>query len=142
MAILFWLTGSAFGGWKSRDSVPQLVDQYINKKIQLDEFVSHVMKFEQVNEGFELLHSGNWWVWYCITEHLFSYSCRSHKYLWWQVCCHNLLKLQIWLINTFLFLLVTSAWSLSFAPVINTSVKWLLVRTPQLQWIDWGYFWD
>lgn len=51
--------GSAFGGWKSRDSVPQLVDQYINKKIQLDEFVSHVMKFEQVNEGFELLHSGN-----------------------------------------------------------------------------------
>ncbi|XP_014231700.1 alcohol dehydrogenase class-3 [Trichogramma pretiosum] len=51
--------GTAFGGWKSKDSVPLLVDQYLNKKLILDEFITHVMPFDQINEGFELLHSGN-----------------------------------------------------------------------------------
>uniref|UniRef100_A0A8D8XGT2 Alcohol dehydrogenase class-3 n=1 Tax=Cacopsylla melanoneura TaxID=428564 RepID=A0A8D8XGT2_9HEMI len=50
--------GTAFGGWKSRDSVPRLVEQYLNKKLMLDEFVSHVMNFDEINQGFDLLHSG------------------------------------------------------------------------------------
>jgi Zn-dependent alcohol dehydrogenase len=47
-----------FLGWKSRDSVPKLVDEYLNKKIMLDEFVTHSMPFEKINDAFDLLHSG------------------------------------------------------------------------------------
>lgn len=47
-----------FLGWKSRDSVPKLVDEYLNKKIMLDEFVTHNMPFEKINEAFDLMHSG------------------------------------------------------------------------------------
>ncbi|KAI5739778.1 hypothetical protein M8J77_023354 [Diaphorina citri] len=50
--------GTAFGGWKSRDSVPRLVNQYLDGKLMLDEFVSHVMNFDKINAGFDLLHSG------------------------------------------------------------------------------------
>ncbi|GFT50463.1 alcohol dehydrogenase class-3 [Nephila pilipes] len=50
--------GSAFGGWKSRDSVPKLVDQYMNKKLMIDEFVTHELPFQEINEAFHLLHSG------------------------------------------------------------------------------------
>jgi S-(hydroxymethyl)glutathione dehydrogenase/alcohol dehydrogenase len=52
MYIIFFL------GWKSRDSVPKLVDEYLNKKIMLDEFVSHNMPFEKINEAFDLMHAG------------------------------------------------------------------------------------
>lgn len=47
-----------FLGWKSRDSVPKLVDEYLNKKIMLDEFVTHTMPFEKINDAFDLMHSG------------------------------------------------------------------------------------
>ncbi|KAG8036399.1 hypothetical protein G9C98_003721 [Cotesia typhae] len=50
--------GTAFGGWKSKDSVPKLVDEYMKKKLMLDEFITHEMPFEKINEAFELLHSG------------------------------------------------------------------------------------
>jgi len=50
--------GSAFGGFKSRDDVPQLVEQYMAGKLKVDEFVSHNLPFEEVNKGFELMHSG------------------------------------------------------------------------------------
>ncbi|XP_077292393.1 alcohol dehydrogenase class-3 Fdh [Arctopsyche grandis] len=50
--------GTAFGGWKSRDSVPKLVDDYMNKKLLLDEFVTHTLSFDDVNKAFDLLHSG------------------------------------------------------------------------------------
>ncbi|KAJ9600144.1 hypothetical protein L9F63_009554 [Diploptera punctata] len=50
--------GTAFGGYKSRDSVPKLVDDYLNKKIMLDEFVTHSLVFEKINEAFDLLHAG------------------------------------------------------------------------------------
>jgi len=50
--------GSAFGGWKSRESVPKLVDQYLNKKLMVDEFVTHSFKLNQINEAFHLMHAG------------------------------------------------------------------------------------
>lgn len=50
--------GTAFGGWKSKDSVPKLVHDYQEKKLMLDEFITHEMPFDKINEGFELLHSG------------------------------------------------------------------------------------
>lgn len=51
--------GTAFGGWKSKESIPKLVKEYQAKKLILDEFVTHTLPLEKINEGFELLHSGN-----------------------------------------------------------------------------------
>jgi len=50
--------GTAFGGWKSRDSVPRLVEEYMNKELMLDEFVSHYLPFDQINEAFTLMLTG------------------------------------------------------------------------------------
>jgi S-(hydroxymethyl)glutathione dehydrogenase/alcohol dehydrogenase len=50
--------GTAFGGWKSRESVPMLVEKYLKKELMIDEFVTHILPLQQINEGFELMHSG------------------------------------------------------------------------------------
>uniref|UniRef100_A0A672QVK2 Alcohol dehydrogenase class-3-like n=1 Tax=Sinocyclocheilus grahami TaxID=75366 RepID=A0A672QVK2_SINGR len=50
--------GTAFGGWKSVESVPKLVNDYMNKKLMVDEFVTHTLPFAQINEAFDLMHSG------------------------------------------------------------------------------------
>lgn len=47
-----------FQGWKSKESIPELVLKYLNKNLMLDEFISHKLPFSSINEGFELLHSG------------------------------------------------------------------------------------
>ena len=47
-------------GFKSRDSVPKLVDQYLDNKLPLDDFVTDVLPFDKINEGFERLHGGDW----------------------------------------------------------------------------------
>ncbi|KAM6953644.1 alcohol dehydrogenase class-3-like [Aplochiton taeniatus] len=52
------LKGTYFGGWKSVEGVPKLVDDYMNKKLKLDEFVTHTLPLERVNEAFDLLTSG------------------------------------------------------------------------------------
>ncbi|KAE9421596.1 hypothetical protein Angca_004731 [Angiostrongylus cantonensis] len=51
-------TGCAFGGWKSVDSVPKLVDDYLDSKIKLDEFITHNFKFDELNLAFDVLHRG------------------------------------------------------------------------------------
>jgi len=50
--------GTAFGGFKSRTQVPELVEKYMKKEIKVDEYITHTMKLAQINEAFELLHSG------------------------------------------------------------------------------------
>ncbi|XP_045462953.1 alcohol dehydrogenase class-3 [Harmonia axyridis] len=50
--------GTAFGGWKSRESVPRLVEEYLSKKLILDEFISHKLSFTEINEAFHLMHKG------------------------------------------------------------------------------------
>lgn len=50
--------GTAFGGWKSRDSVPKLTEDYLKKKLLLDEFVTHKLQFSDVNKAFDLLRAG------------------------------------------------------------------------------------
>ncbi|CAF3454591.1 unnamed protein product [Rotaria sp. Silwood1] len=45
-------------GWKSRDSVPKLVQETKDGTMNLDSFISHKMPFEQINEAFDLLHAG------------------------------------------------------------------------------------
>ncbi|KAF5891963.1 Alcohol dehydrogenase class-3, partial [Clarias magur] len=53
--------GTAFGGWKSVESVPKLVEDYMNKKLMVDEFVTHTLPFDQINEAFDLMHAGKRW---------------------------------------------------------------------------------
>nr|XP_004453754.1 alcohol dehydrogenase E chain-like [Dasypus novemcinctus] len=50
--------GTFFGGFKSKDSVSKLVADFLAKKFPLDPLITHVLPFEKINEGFELLRSG------------------------------------------------------------------------------------
>lgn len=50
--------GAVFGGYKSKDSVPKLVADFMAKKFPLDMLITHVLPFEKINEGFDLLRSG------------------------------------------------------------------------------------
>jgi S-(hydroxymethyl)glutathione dehydrogenase/alcohol dehydrogenase len=52
-----WM-GSAFGGARGRTDVPRIVDWYMDGKINIDDLVTHVMPFEKINEGFELMRRG------------------------------------------------------------------------------------
>jgi len=49
--------GGSFGGAKGRTHVPQLVDLYMQGKIDLDGFISHRMPLEDVNRAFELMEA-------------------------------------------------------------------------------------
>ncbi|GAQ82354.1 alcohol dehydrogenase class-3 [Klebsormidium nitens] len=51
--------GTAFGGFKSRTSVPDLVKLYMNKEIKVDEYVTHELPLSEINKAFDLLSSGN-----------------------------------------------------------------------------------
>ena len=50
--------GTAFGGYKSRIAVPKLVEKYMSGSTKLDKYITHQMKFDEINEAFELLHQG------------------------------------------------------------------------------------
>ena len=50
--------GTAFGGAKGRTDVPKIVDWYMNGKIQIDPMITHVLKLDQINKGFDLMHEG------------------------------------------------------------------------------------
>ncbi|XP_007947059.2 all-trans-retinol dehydrogenase [NAD(+)] ADH7-like [Orycteropus afer afer] len=47
-----------FTGWKSKDDVPKLVTDFMEKKFDLDQLITHILPFKKINEGFELLYSG------------------------------------------------------------------------------------
>jgi S-(hydroxymethyl)glutathione dehydrogenase/alcohol dehydrogenase len=51
--------GSAFGGFKSRDGVPALVDKYLAHEIKVDEFVTHDFHLNEINQAFEAMHGGD-----------------------------------------------------------------------------------
>ena len=50
--------GSAFGGARGRTDVPRIVDWYMNGKIEIDPMITHVLKLEDINTGFDLMHEG------------------------------------------------------------------------------------
>lgn len=50
--------GSAFGGVKGRSQLPKIVEQYLAGEFKLDDFITHTMGLEQVNEAFNLMHEG------------------------------------------------------------------------------------
>ncbi|NDV90239.1 S-(hydroxymethyl)glutathione dehydrogenase/class III alcohol dehydrogenase [Alteromonas sp. 345S023] len=50
--------GSAFGGVKGRSQLPGIVEQYLNGEFGLQEFITHTMGLDEINEAFELMHNG------------------------------------------------------------------------------------
>jgi S-(hydroxymethyl)glutathione dehydrogenase / alcohol dehydrogenase len=50
--------GSAFGGARGRTDVPKIVDWYMEGKINIDDLITHRIRLEQINEGFELMSRG------------------------------------------------------------------------------------
>jgi S-(hydroxymethyl)glutathione dehydrogenase/alcohol dehydrogenase len=50
--------GTAFGGARGRTDVPKIVDWYMEKKIDIDSLITHVLPLERINEGFDLMHRG------------------------------------------------------------------------------------
>jgi S-(hydroxymethyl)glutathione dehydrogenase/alcohol dehydrogenase len=51
--------GSAFGGARGRSDVPKIVDWYMDKKINIDDLITHRLPLERINEGFELMAKGD-----------------------------------------------------------------------------------
>ena len=52
-----WI-GSAFGGARGRTDVPKIVDWYMDKKINIDDLITHKLKLEEINHGFDLMARG------------------------------------------------------------------------------------
>jgi S-(hydroxymethyl)glutathione dehydrogenase/alcohol dehydrogenase len=52
-----WL-GTAFGGARGRTDVPRIVDWYMDKRIAIDELITHRLSLDEINRGFELMKSG------------------------------------------------------------------------------------
>ncbi|MGF1649608.1 MAG: S-(hydroxymethyl)glutathione dehydrogenase/class III alcohol dehydrogenase [Hyphomicrobiaceae bacterium] len=50
--------GTAFGGARGRSDVPKIVDWYMDGKIEIDPMITHTLKLEDINHGFELMHQG------------------------------------------------------------------------------------
>ncbi|MEQ1881510.1 MAG: S-(hydroxymethyl)glutathione dehydrogenase/class III alcohol dehydrogenase [Burkholderiales bacterium] len=50
--------GTAFGGARGRTDVPKIVDWYMENKINIDDLITHKLKFEDINKGFDLMHAG------------------------------------------------------------------------------------
>ncbi|XP_062561506.1 alcohol dehydrogenase class-3-like [Armigeres subalbatus] len=60
MEMLFGRTwkGAIFGGWKSVQCIPELVNKYMKKELMLDEFITHTMSIDEINEAFKLMREG------------------------------------------------------------------------------------
>ncbi|MFM5636877.1 S-(hydroxymethyl)glutathione dehydrogenase/class III alcohol dehydrogenase [Aeromonas veronii] len=50
--------GSAFGGVRGRSELPSYVQRYMQGEFKLDDFITHTMGLEQINEAFDLMHQG------------------------------------------------------------------------------------
>ncbi|WP_411820201.1 S-(hydroxymethyl)glutathione dehydrogenase/class III alcohol dehydrogenase [Hyphococcus formosus] len=50
--------GSAFGGARGRTDTPKIVDWYMDKKINIDDLITHTMPLEKINDAFDLMHEG------------------------------------------------------------------------------------
>src|SRR5438105_2076142 len=50
--------GTAFGGARGRTDVPRIVDWYMEGKINIDDLINHRLALADINQGFDLMHSG------------------------------------------------------------------------------------
>ena len=52
-----WM-GTAFGGARGRTDVPKIVDWYLDGKIEIDPMITHTLRLEDINKGFEMMRAG------------------------------------------------------------------------------------
>lgn len=50
--------GTAFGGFRSRSQVPELVDAYMRGELDIDPYVTHNLNLRDINDAFRLMHEG------------------------------------------------------------------------------------
>lgn len=50
--------GTAFGGVKGRSELPGIVEQYLAGEFNLQDFITHTLPLESINEAFDLMHEG------------------------------------------------------------------------------------
>ncbi len=50
--------GSAFGGVKGRSELPGMVERYLQGEFKLNDFITHTMGLDGINDAFELMHEG------------------------------------------------------------------------------------
>jgi S-(hydroxymethyl)glutathione dehydrogenase/alcohol dehydrogenase len=50
--------GSAFGGVKGRSELPAIVERYMAGEFALDDFITHTMGLDKINDAFDLMHEG------------------------------------------------------------------------------------
>ena len=51
--------GCAFGGIKGRSQLPDLVNDYLEGKLKVDEFITHRQDLDHINAAFEQMHHGD-----------------------------------------------------------------------------------
>jgi S-(hydroxymethyl)glutathione dehydrogenase/alcohol dehydrogenase len=51
--------GTAFGGARGRSDVPKIVDWYMERKITIDDLITHTMPLKDINRAFDLMHRGD-----------------------------------------------------------------------------------
>lgn len=49
------LTGELFGSYKGVDDVPKLVEKYMEGQLPLEKFISHRIKMDEINHGFDMM---------------------------------------------------------------------------------------
>ncbi len=52
-----WM-GTAFGGAKGRTDVPKIVDWYLDGNSEIYPMITHTLRLEDINKGFDMMHSG------------------------------------------------------------------------------------
>lgn len=50
--------GSAFGGVKGRSQLPDYVELYRQGELEIDRYVTHTLKLDEINKAFELMEKG------------------------------------------------------------------------------------
>ncbi|CAL1361591.1 unnamed protein product [Linum trigynum] len=52
------LKGSFFGNYKPRTDLPSVIEMYMNKKLDVDKFITHRVPFSEINKAFDLMLKG------------------------------------------------------------------------------------
>ncbi|KAM6220958.1 alcohol dehydrogenase 1-like [Rhynchocyon petersi] len=52
------LKGTALGGYKTRDCIPQIVNDYLQNKIDIDPLITHQLPFSQIHKAMEIYNAG------------------------------------------------------------------------------------
>ena len=50
--------GTAFGGARGRSEVPKIVDWYMERRINIDDLITHTLPLKDINKAFDLMHAG------------------------------------------------------------------------------------